>query len=152
MDGGLSHIGVYDFFMHFTCFQHVFLTPLLPILGPGQVRPKKPFLRVFALVTQAAHYRYAGVIMKTNENQLIMPFVGIPKIEAMEQVNKRILDLRVQLELSKIQMKTIANPSMGSLNFEIHDLQKRLHALMLQVEQMKRGEKPEVTWDGRCSA
>ena len=36
--------------------------------------------------------------MKTNENQMINPLVGIPEIGAIEQINKRILDLRVQLE------------------------------------------------------
>jgi hypothetical protein len=105
-----------------------------------------------ASVTHPVQYRYAGETMEANKNQMISLLVESPKTEVIDQINKRLIDLKVQLELAKTQARSTSNPVMGSLNFEIHDLQKRLHALTLQIERIKMNQKTEPSFPHRPCA
>jgi hypothetical protein len=90
--------------------------------------------------------------MKNSQIKTLEPVAKVPKAEVIEQLQRRMADLKAQLEAAKALLQAAVSPGKYALNFQVNGLKKELHACKLQIERIRKDPKAEVAWPDRISA
>ena len=76
----------------------------------------------------------------------------IPKVEAMERLNRHLAEARARLDLAQAQLKAGVSPGKYVLTIQVNALKKEINSCKAHLARIQKEPRAEVDWSDRLGA